>query len=131
MITDAWTGNPSFDFVSPAVAENVVNTRGSYTNAVVWDDVAGEFGETYDVYASRSPFVTASADSLTGVDVVALSVAEGTQEAYHDLTMPLSDRNTNWYYAVYRNGCGWKQSKVAAMTSAVNGTWLEVFRLLP
>ena len=120
MITDAWTGNPSFYFVSPAVAENVDAIPGSYTNAVVWDDVAGEFGETYDVYASRSPFVTASADSLTGVDVVALSVAEGTQEAYHDLTMPLSDRNTNWYYAVVATDAAGNKSKVAAMTSAVS-----------
>ena len=39
MITEAWTGNPSFDFVSPAVAENVDAIPGNYTNAVVWDDV--------------------------------------------------------------------------------------------
>ena len=64
MITEAWTGKPSFDFVSPAVAGNVDAIPGSYTNAVVWDDVTGEFGETYDVYASRTPFSTASADSL-------------------------------------------------------------------
>ena len=58
LITDAWTGTPSFDFVSPAVAQNVDAIPGSYTNAVVWDDVVGEFGETYSVYASRTAFST-------------------------------------------------------------------------
>ena len=120
MITEAWTGNPSFDFVSPAVAENVDAIPGTYTNAVVWDDVPGEFGEVYDVYASRTPFTTNSPDSLQAADVVALGVAEGTQEAYHDITVPLADRPASWYYAVVATDAAGNKSKVAGMTSSVD-----------
>ena len=120
MITEAWTGNPLFDFVSPAVAQNVDAIPGSYSNAVVWDDVVGEFGEVYDIYASRVPFATTSPDSLQGADVVASGVVEGTQEAYHDLTIPLSDRSADWYYAVVVTDAAGNKSKVAAMTSSVS-----------
>ena len=122
LITDAWTGTPSFDFVSPAVAENVDAIPGSYTNAVVWDDVVGEFGETYSVYASRTAFSTTHPDSLQGADIVATGVVEGTQEAYHDLTIPLSDRPAAWYYAVVVTDAAGNKSKVAAMSSPVSNT---------
>ncbi len=120
MITEAWTGKPSFDFVSPAVAENVDAIPGTYTNAVVWDDVVGEFGETYSVYASRTAFSTTHSDSLQGADVVAMGIVEGTQEAYHDLTIPLSDRPAAWYYAVVVTDAAGNKSKVAAMSAPVN-----------
>ena len=122
MITEAWTGNPSFDFVSPAVAQNVDAIPGNYTNAVVWDDVVGEFGEVYDVYASRKPFTSSSPDSMDGADIVALGISEDVQEAYHDLTIPLSDRFANWYYAVVVTDAAGNKSKVAAMTSPVENT---------
>ena len=120
MITEAWTGKPSFDFVSPAVAENVDAIPGTYTNAVVWDDVVGEFGETYSVYASRTAFSTTHSDSLQGADVVAMGIVEGTQEAYHDLTIPLSDRPAAWYYAVVVTDAAGNKSKLAAMSAPVN-----------
>ena len=120
MITEAWTGNPSFDFVSPAVAENVDAIPGTYTNAVVWDDVPGEFGEVYDVYASVVlPLLQVVLTHFKLHVVVALGVAEGTQEAYHDITVPLAD-NTSWYYAVVATDAAGNKSKVAGMTSAVS-----------
>ena len=122
MITEAWTGSPSFDFVSPTLAKNVDAIPGAYTNAVVWDDVVGEFGEVYDVYASRTAFTTSSADSLQAAEVVAAGIGEDVQSAYHDLTMPLSDRNTQWYYAVVVKDAAGNKSKVAAMTSPVGNT---------
>jgi len=120
MITEAWTGKPSFDFVSPTVAENVDAIPGTYTNAVVWDDVVGEFGETYSVYASRTAFSSTHSDSLQGADVVAMGIVEGTQEAYHDLTIPLADRPAAWYYAVVVTDAAGNKSKVAAMSAPVN-----------
>ena len=119
-IDELWTGSPAFDFVSPAVAENVDAIPGTYTNAVVWDDVVGEFGETYSVYASRTAFSTTHSDSLQGADVVAMGIVEGTQEAYHDLTIPLSDRPAAWYYAVVVTDAAGNKSKVAAMSAPVN-----------
>ena len=55
-IADLYTGNPSFDFVPPAKPQSVTAIPGQYLNAVVWDDVPGEAGETYDVYASEVAF---------------------------------------------------------------------------
>ena len=119
MLTEIWTGSPSFDFVAPNVAGNVDAIPGNYTNAVVWDDVVGEYGEVYDVYASRKPFTSSSPDSMDGADIVALGIGEDVQEAYHDLTIPLSDRFSNWYYAIVVTDAAGNKSKVAAMTSPV------------
>ena len=120
LITDAWTGTPSFDFVSPAIAQNVdaIPGIGSYTNAVVWDDVVGEFGEVYDVYGSRDPFTGNIRHQ--NWDVIALGVSEGVQEAYHDLTVPLSDRPADWYYAVVVTDAAGNRSLPAVMTSPVS-----------
>ena len=51
-----------------------------------------------------------------------MGVAEDTQEAYHDLTVPLSDRIADWYYAVVATDAAGNKSKVSAMTSPVNNT---------
>ena len=76
-IADLYTGNPSFDFVPPAKPQSVTAIPGQYLNAVVWDDVPGEAGETYDVYASEVAFTDTVADSLASnnkVDLVELGV---------------------------------------------------------
>mgnify|MGYP003980666617 FL=1 len=102
-LTDIWTGAPVFDWIAPAAVENIDAIPGQYTNAVVWDDVAGESGETYDVYASRKAFTDTSAKLLaanTSVDVVATGVLEEVMSVYHDITIPLSDRSVQYYYAV-------------------------------
>ena len=122
LITDAWTGTPSFDFVSPAIAQNVDAIPGSYTNAIVWDDVVGEFGEVYDVFGSRTPFTNLNAGLLKNMDVIALGVSEDVQEAYHDLTVPLSDRPADWYYAVVVTDAAGNRSLPAVMTSPVSNT---------
>ena len=76
-------------------------------NAVVWDDVPGEAGETYDVYASEVAFTDTVADSLASnnkVDLVELGVAEGKKTANHDILVPLSNiYNRSYYYAVVAN----------------------------
>ena len=66
-IADLYTGNPSFDFVPPAKPQSVTAIPGQYLNAVVWDDVPGEAGETYDVYASEVAFTDTVADSLAQI----------------------------------------------------------------
>ena len=56
-----------------------------------------EAGATYTVYASREAI---TAENLYLADVVGTGIVEGSQEASHTLTMPLSDRSVSYYYAV-------------------------------
>jgi len=119
-LTDIWTGAPIFDWVPPAAVENIDAIPGQYTNAVVWDDVAGESGETYDVYASRKPITDTTATLLaanTGVDVVATGVLEDVMSVYHDITIPLADRWVQYYYAVICTDNNGNKSVVSSSAS--------------
>jgi len=119
-LTDMWTGAPVFDWIAPAAVENIDAIPGQYTNAVVWDDVAGESGETYDVYASRKPITDTTAKLLaanTGVDEVATGVLEDVMSVYHDITIPLSDRWVKYYYAVICTDSNGNKSVVSSTTS--------------
>jgi hypothetical protein len=119
-LTDIWTGAPVFDWIAPAAVENIDAIPGQYTNAVVWDDVAGESGETYDVYASRKPITDTTAKLLaanTGVDEVATGVLEDVMSVYHDITIPLSDRWVKYYYAVICTDSNGNKSVVSSTTS--------------
>ena len=123
-IADLYTGNPSFDFVPPAKPQSVTAIPGQYLNAVVWDDVPGEAGETYDVYASEVAFTDTVADSLASnnkVDLVELGVAEGKKTANHDILVPLSNiYNRSYYYAVVATDENGNKSTVSASTSPVS-----------
>jgi len=59
--------------------------------------VAGEIGETYNVYASPTPTTDLTA---AGVELVAEKVVEGTQTAVHWLWYPLKDTEIKYYYFV-------------------------------
>ena len=123
-LTDVWTGSPVFDFVPPAKPQSVTAIPGQYLNAVVWDDVPGEAGETYDVYASEVAFTDTVADSLASnnkVDLVELGVQEGKKTANHDILVPLSNiYNRSYYYAVVATDENGNKSTVSASTSPVS-----------
>ena len=123
-IADLYTGSPSFDFVPPAKPQSVTAIPGQYLNAVVWDDVPGEAGETYDVYASEVAFTDTVSDSLATnkhVDLVELGVAEGKKTANHDILVPLSNiYNRSYYYAVVATDENGNKSTVSASTSPVS-----------
>lgn len=90
------SGYQIFDIVAP-LAPTVNVVRGTYSNLVTWNDLAGETTEKYYVYASLSPITNINAP---GVEVVAFDVPRGTQVIEHLLRVPISDRDVAYYYAV-------------------------------
>jgi hypothetical protein len=95
LITDWWTGNPSFDVIPPPAPSNLVVVPGTFTNLVTWTDVPGESKETYNIYYSTQPIT-----SLTGVEVVKMGNAENSGVLDHLLRAPVTDQSVSYYYAV-------------------------------
>lgn len=117
-ISDLWTGNPTLDVISPAAVATVDVIAGQYVNMVTWNDVSGESGEVYNVYYSQSPITDVTAQ---GVEVVKLSVVEGTQFAEHVLRAPNTDQNLTYYYAVVcRDNAGNFSDVTATVNSVTN-----------
>jgi hypothetical protein len=96
-LDDIWTGNPSFDWVPPAVVTSVNAVPLQYYNLVIWEDVAGENGESYTVYASTSPITDLTAP---GIELVTSGVLENVKTAVHWIYYPLKDMSVKYYYAV-------------------------------
>ncbi len=94
---DIWTGNPVFDWVPPLAVQGIGANASAYYNLVYWQDVPGEVGETYNVYASKSPITDATAN---GVELVETGILENIQTSVHWLHYPLKDANVSYYYAV-------------------------------
>lgn len=90
------SGYQIFDIIAP-LAPAVSVVKGTYSNLVTWNDLAGETTEKYYVYASLSPITNLNA---AGVEVIAFDVPRGTQVIEHLLRVPISDRNVTYYYAV-------------------------------
>lgn len=113
------TGNPPIDVTAPAAPTSVDASLGTYYNIVTWDDVAGETGEIYNVYASKWPI-----DSLTQstVDVVASGVLESTQSATHLLYNPVEDAAVGFYYAVECIDASGNVSVFGVTESAISNT---------
>jgi hypothetical protein len=76
---------------------NVSALPGTNYNLVTWEDVPGEEGETYAVYASMAP-ITDVTD--LAVDVVASGHLEGAPSVVHYLYTPDDDTSVEYYYAV-------------------------------
>ncbi len=96
---DFWTGNPVIDVVPPLAPTGVagVPNTTNFFNLVIWQDVPGESGEVYNVYASENPITSVDAP---GVQLIAGGVAEGTQSVVHALSYPLKEKSVSYYYAV-------------------------------
>lgn len=96
-LDDIWTGNPEFDWIPPAQVTGVNAVPAEYYNLVIWQDVPGENGESYNVYAGIEPITDLNAP---GIELVAEQVLEGIQTAVHWIYYPLVDTEVKYYYAV-------------------------------
>ncbi|HDZ10658.1 MAG TPA: T9SS type A sorting domain-containing protein, partial [Bacteroidetes bacterium] len=96
-LDNIWTGHPVIDVIAPDAPTGVAGTPGDYYNLVIWQDVPGESGEVYDVYASKKPITDIHSPD---VDVVARGVNEDVRTAIHWLYYPLNDHDVTYYYAV-------------------------------
>ncbi len=116
-ITDLWTGNPEIDVVAPAAPTGVSGVPSDYYNLVIWQDVPGESGESYTVYASENPITDVNAP---GVEVIAANVPEGTQSVAHFLYYPLKDHPVTQYYAVTCTDASGNVSEAGVSSSVQN-----------
>ena len=108
-----------YDLNPPVAATDVGVISGAYQNGVSWVDVPDEAGATYTVYASREAI---TAENLYLADVVGAGIVEGSQEASHTLTMPLSDRSVSYYYAVVCTDANGNVGPLATTASATVNT---------
>jgi len=95
--SNVWTGTPVIDVVAPNAPAGVSAVPQDGYNLVIWEDVPGEEGEVYNVYASTKPITDVTAP---GVFLIAAKVAEGTQTFAHYIYTPLVDKTKDYYYAV-------------------------------
>jgi|GEM_PF-1776439 len=105
-LSDIWIGSPVMvepDLEAPAAPQNItatfVDDGKYYANMVKWDDVPGEEGEVYNVYASQKPITDVNAPE---VDLIGSNLAEGTSATGmpHYIFYPLKDGAIPYYYAV-------------------------------
>jgi len=96
-IDDMWTGNPEIDVLPPFQVSGVEVYAFNFFNLISWQDVPGESGEVYHVYASTAPIADVTAP---GVELIAKAVPEDLQQANHWLYYPLKTVEVAYYYAV-------------------------------
>ena len=85
------------DSEAPVAVANISAIPGTNYNLVTWEEVPGETGENYTVYASQFPITDVTAGT---VDVVAAGHLEGAPSVVHYLYTPLNDTEVSYYYAV-------------------------------
>ncbi len=85
------------DTEAPPPPENISALPGTNYNLVTWEDVPGEEGETYTVYASTSAITDVTAP---GVEVLKAGHLEGAPSVVHYLYVPTTDETVEYYYAV-------------------------------
>ncbi|NPE27310.1 T9SS type A sorting domain-containing protein [Methanococcoides sp. SA1] len=102
LFDDIWVGNPEVatDFTPPQPPASLnVMTDPSFphVNMILWDDVNGENGEKYTLYASLSPITDLTDEN---VSVIQADIAEGTNIIAHHLFYPLTSGELTYYYAM-------------------------------
>lgn len=99
LFDDIWVGSPtvSIDVTPPPATTGIMaDVSNEYINLIAWDDISGESGETYDVYASLGPITNLDANGVVGV---AFDIPEG-ELAVHHIYYPLDEQEISYYYAV-------------------------------
>ena len=116
-----WTGNPPIDIIPPLAPSPVFVVQETKSNLVTWIDVAGETGETYNVYYSKNPISDVKAE---GVDVVDYGIGrpENEQAWSHLLFSPLADSSLTYYYAVTCVDAAGNEGPAATIASPVTNT---------
>lgn len=118
-LDEIWTGNPSFDVLAPEAPKNVTAVAGTYNNLVTWQDVPGENGEVYDVFASTKPIADLTSKD---VDRIAKKIPENQQSAEHTIIAPGKDSPVTYYYAVVCTDKAGNESIVAPSSAGVTNT---------
>lgn len=118
-LDDIWTGSPDFDVVPPDLPTNLNSYAYSYYNLITWNDVVGESGETYTVFAATHEITDVNAPD---VDVVATGVAEGSQNAIHFLYYPQVDHDMTFYYAVSCTDAAGNKGNAAIWSGSMTNT---------
>lgn len=118
-LDELWTGNPIFDVLPPEAPQGVLAVSGTYSNLVTWQDVPGEAGEVYDIYASTSPITDVTSPE---VDRVAKKVLEGQQSVEHVIIAPGKDLPATYYYAVICTDKAGNESIIAQSGASVTNT---------
>lgn len=85
------------DFEGPTAVEGFMVAPGDQINTISWNDVAGEEGETYNVYYSLNEITDVAAE---GVYSAAIGLAEGTESYEHRIFAPINDQPLTYYYAI-------------------------------
>jgi hypothetical protein len=114
-------GKRQTDFTPPAAPKGVAgvaDVTGKF-NLVIWQDVPGEAGEKYTVYASPNPISDVTAP---GVEVLADGIVENTQTFVHYLLYPLENKAVTYYYAVSATDKVGNIGKAGASASSVTNT---------
>lgn len=114
-----WTGSPEIDVIPPQAPALVTAAGGEYVNLVTWIDVPGEKNEVYDVYCSMAPITDVKA---SGVESVALSVAEDLSVTEHVLRAPVVDQEVTYYYAVVCRDAAGNESPIKTADGATTNT---------
>ncbi len=109
------------DFEAPGLATALSATASEFANTVMWADVDGETGETYDIYYSTAPITNLSDASVL---VAAQRVAEGTEMFVHDLYAPVNNQEVGYYYAIVATDASGNvnRNEVAATPTALTNT---------
>ncbi len=109
-----WTGNPKIDIISPPPPSVLNAQAGQFFNLVFWQDVAGESGESYTIYASEKPITNLTDPAVM---TVAANIAEGIQTVVHNLYFPLVNQNVTYYYAATCKDAAGNVSKTFTATA--------------
>ena len=97
LLSNIWTGNPKAPLPPVAPQSVTAVNNNDNTNMVIWSDVPGQSGETYNIYYSTDPITDVTAP---GVETAGTGVTHGTQSFVHKLLAPGSDQTVSYYYAV-------------------------------
>jgi len=124
LLDDIWIGSPSIetDMTPPEPPTSLtvsVDENTPFINYIIWEDVAAEFGETYNVYASDKPIT-----DLTAPDVfpLATAVPEGENLAIHRLYSPLTESELTYYYAITCKDAAQNVSETFTTSAAFTNT---------
>ncbi len=113
----------NIDTTAPPPPANVSALPGTNYNLVTWEDVPGEEGESYAVYASMAP-ITDLEDPA--VDVLVAGHLEGAPSVVHYLYTATDDAAVDYYYAVTCTDASANTSEPGLSPSSYSNTALGI-----
>ncbi len=87
------------DLIPPIPVTGIsAQTVTDYVNTIIWNDVPGEAGATYNVYFSNQTFTKTSDAGVVHLPLFNLNT--GVQTTTHLLRSPIADQDVTFYYGV-------------------------------